>query len=86
MPFGRNEENKMNETISIITWIEKFNNGEFLSKEVKVQIKAGWYDWFCKDTSLVNKTVKLGNIIKQIKLVEKLTCMILMFGLKTTAH
>ena len=67
MPKGRSEENQMKETISTITWIEKFNNGEFSSKDVKVQIKAGWYDWFCKDTSLANKTVKIGNIVKQIK-------------------
>lgn len=48
-------------------WIDQFNNGSFASEDVKTQIKAGWYDWFCKDTSLVRKTQKMGNIIKQIK-------------------
>ena len=37
------------------------------SADKRVQIDAGWYDWFCKDTSLVNKTKRMGNIIKQIK-------------------
>jgi len=48
-------------------WIKAFNEGKFDSKDTKVQIEAGWYDWFCKDTSLANKTKKMGNIIKQIK-------------------
>lgn len=48
-------------------WIKEFNEGKFDSKDTKVQIEAGWYDWFCKDTSLANKTKKMGNIIKQIK-------------------
>lgn len=48
-------------------WIELFNNGEFDSHNRYVQIDAGWYDWFCRDTSLRNKTYRMGNIIKQIK-------------------
>ena len=53
--------------IPLRTWIQRFNNNEFESLDVKVQIDAGWYDWFCSDTSLKNKTKKMGNIIKQIK-------------------
>lgn len=57
----------MKERISISNWIDKFNNGDYSSEDVKTQILAGWYDWFCKDSSLANKTKKMGNIIKQIK-------------------
>jgi hypothetical protein len=53
--------------IPLRTWIQRFNNNEYESLDVKVQIEAGWYDWFCRDTSLKNKTKKMGNIIKQIK-------------------
>lgn len=53
--------------IPLRTWIQRFNNNEFESLDVKVQIEAGWYDWFCRDESLKNKTKKMGNIIKQIK-------------------
>lgn len=53
--------------MSIRTWIERFYNGDFDGKSYKVQCEAGWYDWFCKDSSLKNKTKKMGNIIKQIK-------------------
>ena len=48
-------------------WIKEFNQGQFESKDVKTQIKAGWYDWFCEDLSLGNKTKRMGQIIKQLK-------------------
>lgn len=57
----------MMERISIASWIDAFNRGEFDSEDCKTQIKAGWYDWFCKDSSLAKKTQKMGNIIKGIK-------------------
>ena len=53
--------------IPLNIWIERFKNAEFENENTKVQIEAGWYDWFCKDTSLKNKTKKMGNIIRQIK-------------------
>ena len=52
---------------SLNHWIKRFNEGHFEFKDTSTQIDAGWYDWFCKDTSLANKTKKMGNIIKQIK-------------------
>lgn len=57
----------MRNEISLRTWIERFNNGDFEAKDVAVQIEAGWYDWFCKDSSLANKTKLMGNIIKLFK-------------------
>ena len=62
----------MKDRISINEWINKFLSGEFdkkdsFSNDIKTQIEAGWYDWFCKDSSLAAKTKKMGNIIRQIK-------------------
>ena len=57
----------MKDRISINEWINKFLSGEFDSQDVKVQIQAGWYDWFCKDSSLANKTKKMGNIVRQVR-------------------
>ena len=57
----------MKDRISINEWINKFLSGEFGSQDVRVQIQAGWYDWFCKDSSLANKTKKMGNIVRQVK-------------------
>ena len=53
-------------------WKERFNNGEFDDKSRKVQILAGWYDWFCKDTSLAGKTKRMGGIIKKLEDSEKI--------------
>lgn len=57
----------MDKQIKLLEWIQRFQSGDFENKNTKTQIEAGWYDWFCKDTSLANKTKKMGNIIKQIK-------------------
>ena len=57
----------MSKEQSLRTWIESFNKGDFDSKDLQTQIKAGWYDWFCKDESLANKTKRMGNIVKQFK-------------------
>ena len=56
---------------SLINWLIKFDNSEFIDADVKVQIKAGWYDWFCRDSSLVNKTKVLGKKIKSISKSNK---------------
>lgn len=57
----------MRKTISIQNWITNYLNGQYEDHSVKTQIEAGWFDWFCKDTSLARKTQTMGNIIKQIK-------------------
>lgn len=55
------------ERISIENWQKNFAAGTYESPDIKTQIAAGWYDWFCKDTSLKNKTYKMGAIIAKVK-------------------
>lgn len=57
----------MKEDISIRQWQKDFFNGKFLLKDFQTQVKAGWYDWFCKQESLRNKTYKMGNIILKVE-------------------
>lgn len=57
----------MSDNISVREWQVAFNNGEFDAADLDTQIDAGWYDWFCKNTSLKNKTKKMGNIVKKVK-------------------
>ena len=57
----------MMERLRLFRWIDEFMEGNFDDADVKTQILAGWYDWFCKDSSLATKTKKMGNIIKQVK-------------------
>jgi hypothetical protein len=60
---------KEDDRISIQDWIRNFRGGMYDAKDRDAQINAGWYDWFCKDTSLAAKTQKLGK--KLVQVVEK---------------
>lgn len=53
--------------LNLSTWIANFSVGMYEAKDLDTQVKSGWYDWFCKDTSLAGKTKKVGQIIKQIR-------------------
>ena len=57
----------MEQEISVREWQKQFRLGEFSQPDRKTQIRAGWYDWFCRDTSLAGKTQRMGSIIKQVK-------------------
>lgn len=56
----------MEKRINVLAWIDRFNNGDFDIEDVKTQIEAGWYDWFCKDSSLLRKTQRMGRIIAKL--------------------
>lgn len=47
-------------------WIEEFNAGNFGKSSVETQIYAGWHDWFCKESSLWNKTKIIGSKLSKI--------------------
>ena len=51
---------------SVRTFISRFDNGDFQSANTRTQCDAGWYDWFCRDSSLVRKTESLGKKVKQL--------------------
>jgi len=56
----------MEKKLSIREWSINFMTEQYSDASIKTQIKAGWWDWFCKDTSLRAKTYKMGKIIVQI--------------------
>ena len=57
----------MEERINLHAWIGSYICGDFDKEDVKTQIKAGWYDWFCRDSSLAKKTKRIGGIISQLR-------------------
>ena len=56
----------MEKQINIAEWIENFKSFKYSDPDVSVQCDAGWYDWFCNDYTLANRTKKLGKKLTQI--------------------
>jgi hypothetical protein len=57
----------MKKQLNIREWSINFIMGIYDDPSRDTQIRAGWYDWFCKETSLRNKTRKMGKIVAKIK-------------------
>lgn len=62
----------MPDNMNINTFALKFLRGEFDDSAVNIQIYAGWYDWFCRDTSLKSKTQSLGKKMLQLMKSDKI--------------
>lgn len=58
--------------ISLRQWIDNFDAGCYSGSDVATQTTAGWYDWFCSDSNLKRKTVKLGKLVKQLSKSPKI--------------
>lgn len=56
----------MEEKITVRQWKENYINGMYDKKDCSTMCDAGWYDWFCKDSSLLGRLKKFGSIIKKI--------------------
>jgi len=56
----------MRDSISIREYVKNYTEGKYDSPDVETQIEAGWYDWFCKDSSLKRKTEVLTQKLLQI--------------------
>ena len=51
--------------------LKEYAEGKYDNPDVHTQIDAGWYDWFCKPTSLKNKTENLYKKVFQISKSSK---------------
>lgn len=56
----------MEDRMSVVTFVNRFNAGDFDSANVSVQCKAGWWDWFCKDNSLRNRLKPMAKFLESI--------------------
>lgn len=57
---------------SIRSFIQNFDEGKYDAVDTKTQCDAGWYDWFCRDTSLAFKTKKLTRKLKVLLKSQKI--------------
>lgn len=62
----------MADNIPLREFITRFEAGEFENPSRSTQCDAGWYDWFCKDTSLRNKTRFLGKRVISLAKSKKI--------------
>lgn len=60
---------------NVLKQLEDFRSGKFDDPSVDVQIDAGWYDWFCKESSLKRRTKnlysKLNKVLKRNEISQK---------------
>lgn len=61
-----------NKQINVKQWLENYSIGIYNDNSFKTQCNAGWYDWFCKDSSLAGKTKKLAPKVKRIAQSKKI--------------
>lgn len=52
--------------MNIETFQKRLLDGDFDNPSAKTQIEAGWYDWFCRESSLQAKTRKLAGKLRVI--------------------
>jgi hypothetical protein len=57
---------------SLKVQLEEFDAGKYNALDLNTQVIAGWYDWFCKDSSLAGKTNRLYKLVKKFVKVAKI--------------
>jgi hypothetical protein len=62
----------MEEKTSVLEFIRNYSKGVYDSKDTDTMIKAGWYDWFCRDTYLKAKLDKLFPKVVEIAFSGKI--------------
>ena len=60
------------ENISIREWQIRYARGDFNNGDYKTMCRAGWYDWFCKDSSLKNRLDKMAKIIMKLETSDRI--------------
>ena len=62
----------MEREITLREWIILWDAGEFRAPDFGTQTRAGWYDWFCSDTSLARRLAAMAGKVKKIAKSDKI--------------
>ncbi len=52
--------------ITLREFQKMYRIGDFLPRDFSVQVKAGWYDWFCEDAELSDRLAEMWKILDGI--------------------
>ena len=58
--------------MNLTQWVANYNSGKFDIPDVDMQIEVGWWDWFCQDFYLVERTKSLAPWIKALAASPKI--------------
>ena len=53
--------------INVFEWQQNYKNGMYDAPDFTTQVNAGWYDWFCKETSLATRLKKMAKLVLQVR-------------------
>lgn len=56
----------MENYITVREWQKKYRDGDFNNKSFDTMVEAGWYDWFCKTSTLHGRLKNLAPLIMAI--------------------
>ena len=52
--------------LTLAEWLVAYDEGKFSNPDFRTQCDAGWYDWFCKETSLARKLAAMAPKVRKI--------------------
>jgi hypothetical protein len=53
-------------------WIINYSRGQYDSRDAETQVDAGWWDWFCRDTSLLGRLKRIAPKVLRVAYSKKI--------------
>lgn len=57
---------KEEKKLTIQEWLKAWDAGKFNHPDIDTMVDAGWYDWFCKDHSLLPRLKRMVSMVRAV--------------------